>query len=99
MPIGIEDDPRDISRMVAGLNSNMPVSRRTLRDYMDNGDLFYVTKAGDRVPFPQDGINHLASITDESEKMLLRLPVLVVTDTSAERPQWKIEGRTEVRVM
>lgn len=60
MTIGIEDDPRDIARMVAGLNSNMPVSRRTLRDYIDNGDLFYITKAGDKVPFPREGIDNLA---------------------------------------
>ena len=99
MPYGIEDDPRDISRMVAGLNSNMPVSRRTLMDYIENGNYFYTTKTGDKIEFPQEGIEYLASITDDQEKLLLRLPVFVSTDTASERACWKVDGRTEVAVM
>ncbi len=34
MPYGIEDDPRDVTRMIAGMNSNMPVKRRSLMDYI-----------------------------------------------------------------
>ena len=94
----MEDDPRDIARMIAGLNSNIPMHRRTLMDYIENGNYEYYTKAGDTVSFPRESIDYLDTVTDNSEKILLRLPVFVSTDTAAERASWKIDGRTEVAV-
>ena len=35
MPYGIEDDPRDVTRMLAHMNSNVPVKRRALIDYIE----------------------------------------------------------------
>ncbi len=99
MPYGIEDDPRDITRMIAGLNSNIPVNRRTLMDYIENGDLTYRTKEGDTISFPQEGIDTLAAITDDQEKLTLRLPIFVSTDIQGERPCWKVDGRTETAVV
>ena len=99
VPYGIEDDPRDVTRLIANLNSNIPVNRRTLMDYIENGNLTYTTKTGDVVEFPQEGIDYLASITNDQEKLTLRLPVFVSTDVAAERSAWKIEGRTETAVM
>lgn len=99
MPFDIEDDPRNISRMLAGMNSNIPVDRRSLMDYLENGDLTYRTKSGETVEFGREGIDYLASITNDQEKLTLRLPVFVATDVTAERSAWKIEGRTEVAVI
>ena len=99
MPYGIEDDPRDISRMIAGLNSNMPINRRTLMDYIENGDYTYKTKEGDTITFPQEGIDMLASITDDQQKLTLRLPIFVSTDIQGERPCWKVDGITETEVV
>lgn len=94
----MEDDPRDIGRMIAGLNSNVPAVRRTLMDYIENGNLFYTTKKGETVEFPRAGIDYLASVTNDQEKLTLRLPVFVSTDTASERAAWKIDGRTETAV-
>lgn len=99
MPYGIEDDPRDVSRMIAGLNSNIPINRRTLMDYIENGDYTYKTKEGDTITFPQEGIDMLASITDDQQKLTLRLPIFVSTDIQGERPCWKVDGITETEVV
>ena len=99
MPYGIEDDPRDISRMIANLNSNIPVNRRTLMDYIENGDFTYRTKTGEVITFPREGIDYLASITDNQEKLTLRLPIFISTDTQAERSCWKVDGITETAVV
>ena len=99
MPYGIEDDPRDITRMIAGLNSNIPVNRRTLMDYIENGDLTYSTKEGDTITFPPEGIELLSSITDDQEKLTLRLPIFISTDVQGERPCWKVDGITETAVV
>ncbi|AGI47424.1 archaeal conserved hypothetical protein [Thermoplasmatales archaeon BRNA1] len=85
--------------MLAGMNSNIPVDRRSLMDYLENGDLTYRTKSGETVEFGREGIDYLASITNDQEKLTLRLPVFVATDVTAERSAWKIEGRTEVAVI
>ena len=99
MSYGIEDDPRDISRMIANLNSNIPVNRRTLMDYIENGDFTYRTKTGEVITFPREGIDYLASITDDQEKLTLRLPIFVSTDVQAERSCWKVDGITETAVV
>ena len=99
MPYGIEDDPRDITRMIAGLNSNIPVNRRTLMDYIENGGLTYSTKEGDTITFPPEGIELLSSITDDQEKLTLRLPIFISTDVQGERPCWKVDGITETAVV
>jgi uncharacterized protein (UPF0216 family) len=99
VPNGTEDDPRDVTKMIAGLNSNMPVNRRTLMDYIENGDFTYRTKEGDVISFPQEGIDRLAAVTDDQEKLTLRLPVFVSTDVQGERPCWKVDGITETAVI
>ena len=99
MTIGIEDDPRNIEAMIAGMNSNLPVRRRTLMDYIENGGDTFDTRSGDKASFDRCGIDYLDSICTDQEKLLLRLPILVSTDPSSENGGWKIDGMTEVAVV
>jgi uncharacterized protein (UPF0216 family) len=39
------------------------------------------------------------NVCDDSERIRLRLPIYVSTDTSADQSAWKVEGRTEVSVV
>ena len=41
-------DALHIDKELLRLNISVPVKRRTLVDYLDNGDLFYVTRDGNR---------------------------------------------------
>lgn len=95
----MEDDPRDIAGMLRGMNGNLPVNRRTLIDYVENGDFTYTTRTGEKVSFDPSSIEFLDSFCTEQEKLTLRLPVFVSTDTSSERGGWKVDGRTEVSVL
>lgn len=99
MPYTIEDDPRNIPGLIAGLNSNMPVQRRSLIDYIENGGDTFATKSGGTCSFERSGIDFLESICTEQEKLTLRLPIFITTDPSSETGGWKIEGRTEVAVI
>ena len=99
MTIGIEDDPRNIEAMIAGMNSNLTVRRRTLMDYIENGGDTFDTRSGDKASFDRCGIDYLDSICTDQEKLLLRLPILVSTDPSSENGGWKIDGMTEVAVV
>lgn len=99
MTYGIEDDPRDITRMLAGMNSNMPVKRRSLMDYIENGGDTYETKSGETISFDHAGIDYLDGICTDQEKLLLKLPIFISTDTNSEHGGWKVDGRTEVAVL
>lgn len=99
MSYGIEEDPRDIPHMLSSMNSNVPVKRRSLLDYLENGNLTYETKSGSTCSFGREGIDLLAGICSEQEKLTLRLPIFVSTDPSSEAGGWKVEGRTEVAVV
>ncbi len=99
MPYGIEDDPRDVTRMIAGMNSNMPVKRRSLMDYIENGGDTYETKGGNVCSFDRKGIDFLDGFCTDQEKIMLKLPIFISTDPNSESGGWKVDGRTEVSVL
>jgi len=99
MNAGIKDDPRNIEAMIAGMNSNMPVCRRTLSDYEQNGDYTFKTRSGEICSFERTGVDYLCAACTEQEKLLLKLPIFISTDPSSESGCWKVDGRTEVAVM
>lgn len=76
------------------MNSHIPVSRRTLAEYVESGDHTYRTKDGHTIRLEQDELDILENICTETERMRLRLPMYVSTDTSAENA-WKVEGVIE----
>jgi uncharacterized protein (UPF0216 family) len=77
----------------------MPVSRRTLLEYLESGEATYETKDGQKCAVEREELELLASKCTEIEKMRLRIPIFVSTDTSSETGSWKVEGRTEVAVV
>lgn len=95
----MSDDPMNIERMVAEMNSNMPVNRRTVSDYLENGNLTYKTRSGIVGTFGKEELECLASFCTAIEKMRLRVPVFVSTDTSSETGAWKVEGTVEAGVV
>lgn len=92
-------DPANIEAMISDLNRNMPVSRRTLEDYLENGDLTYCTRGGVKGSLNEAELHYIESNCTITEKLRLRIPIFVSTDTEHPDGAWKIEGRTEVAVM
>ena len=81
------------------MNSSVPVSRRSLLDYSENGDLFFMTRDGNRCEISKDEIDMLCGRCTEIEKMRLKLPIMISTDCSGDITSWKVEGRTETAVI
>lgn len=86
-------------KMFGDANINMPVSRRTLIEYLENGDQMYVTRSGEEFLMDFSEIAALAEICSEAEKLRLRLPIIITTDVSGERGAWKVDGKIETSVM
>ena len=84
-----------LSSIMKDLNSNLAVSKRTLAEMMDDGDRTYRTRDGSVVEIPESQLRMLWDVCDDSQRIALRLPIYVSTDTSGEVSAWKVEGRVE----
>ena len=84
-----------LSSIMKDLNSNLAVSKRTLAEMMDDGDRTYRTRDGSVVEIPESQLRMLWDVCDDSQRIALRLPIYVSTDTSGEVSVWKVEGRVE----
>lgn len=92
-------DSLHLDKALMQMNSSVPVSRRSLLDYSENGDLFFVTRDGGRCEISKEEIDRLDGICTEIERMRLKLPILISTDCSGDITSWKVEGRTETAVI
>jgi len=89
----------NVEHLLADMNSHAPLNRRSLAIHTDSGDFTYKTKNGHTCEISEEEIALLNGICTEQEKFLLRLPIMVMTDTSFSQSVWKIEGRTEASVI
>lgn len=95
---GTIGDSMHLDKALMQMNSSIPVNRRSLLDYEENGDLFFTTRDGVRCEISKEEIDYLCGICTEIEKMRLKLPLLISTDCSGDITSWKVEGRTETAV-
>ena len=91
-------DSLHLDKALMQMNSSVPVSRRSLLDYEENGEWFFTTRDGVRCEISEEEIGYHCSICTEIEKMRLKLPILISTDCSGDITSWKVEGRTETAV-
>lgn len=92
-------DSMHIDKVLMQMNVSVPVSRRTLLDYAENGGLTFTTRDGHLCDISEDEIERLVSVCSEIEKMRLKIPIFISTDCSGDSTSWKVEGRTEAAVV
>ncbi|MBE6528976.1 MAG: DUF61 family protein [Thermoplasmata archaeon] len=88
-----------LASVMSDLNSNLAVGKRTLEQMRDSGEFSYKTRGGSEVEIPKEQIDYLWDICEETEKIRLRLPIYISTDTSSETGAWKVEGNPEAVVI
>ena len=89
----------DIEHILSGINDHAPAGRKTIAEHMDSGDLTYRTRSGHVCELTADEMKLLWDACTEQEKLALRIPVMVMTDTSFEQSTWKVEGKAEASVI
>ena len=94
-------DTRNVEaeQLFSDINAHAPVGRRTLSEHVVSGDLTYRTRNGHTCEIARSEILLLEGVCSERERMSLRLPILITTDTSAAQGAWKAEGKAEVSVV
>ena len=95
----MEDDPRDVTKMLAGMNSSAPAGKVPLLDLADSDNPSFRTRTGTVIDIDRAEIDLLMDACTEMEKIRLKLPITMVTDTSGEMSTWRIDGKTEAAVI
>ena len=95
----MEDDPRDVTKMIAGMNTSVPAVKIPLLDLAEIENPSFRTRGGSVIEIDRSEIDLLMDTCTEMEKIRLKLPITMVTDTSGEMSTWRIDGRTEAAVI
>ncbi|MBN1109796.1 MAG: DUF61 family protein [Methanomassiliicoccales archaeon] len=90
---------RVMQRLFNDMNQHVPVKRRTLRALLEDPDPSYQGRDGRKYRLDRKELQLLSSILDEEETAHLKLPILIMTDTSYGEGYWKVMGRMEVKVI
>jgi len=81
------------------MNQHVPVKRRSLAALLNENDPAYQGKDGHVYHINKAELVFLSQFLDEDERSRLKLPILLMTDTSYGDGYWKIMGRIEVKVL
>lgn len=88
-----------IESMMSELNNSLAVGKRSLEEMRSSGDYTYNVRGGCKVEIPSEQFDAVWDICDDAERLRLRLPIYVSTDTSSDSGAWKVEGKVEAAVV
>ena len=89
-----------VRKMMEIMNRHVPSKRRSLDAMLRSNEAEYSGKDGNHYHIKRGELKLLASIIEESERRRLKVPIIIMTDTSYGREgAWKVMGRTEVKVV
>lgn len=89
---------RAMQRLFTNMNQHVPVKRRSLQQLLQDSDPSYVGKDGRTYKINRKELELLSELLDPEERGRLKLPILIMTDTSYGDGYWKVIGKLEVKV-
>ena len=92
-------DALHIDKELLRLNVSVPIKRRSIVDYLDNGDLSYTVRGGAQCDIDPEELAFLSDNCSEIEKMRVRLPILVYSDASGDGTAWRVDGAADSDVV
>ncbi len=90
---------RAMQRLFSNMNQHVPAKRRSLKQLLEDPDPSYEGKDGRRYRLGREELEFLSGFLDDDESSRLKLPILIMTDTSYGDGYWKIIGKLEVKVV
>ncbi|MDD1767654.1 MAG: DUF61 family protein [Methanomassiliicoccales archaeon] len=86
-------------KLIMVMNKHVPSTRKTLRDLMSQNEPAYVGKDGNTYRVSKDELEIIASQIEDYERGGIKIPILIMTDTSYPGGAWKVMGRIETKVV
>ncbi len=90
---------RAMQRLFTNMNQHVPAKRRSLGQLLEDPDPAYEGKDGKRYRIGRKELEYLLNFVEDEESSRLKLPILIMTDTSYGDGYWKVIGKYEVRVI
>ena len=73
---------RAMQRLFSNMNQHVPVKRRSLKQLLEDPDPSYEGKDGRRYRLDRGELELLSGFLEDDEASRLKLPILIMTDTS-----------------
>lgn len=86
-------------KLIAMMNKHVPSTRKTLRDLMGQNEPAYAGKDGNTYHISKDELELIASQIEDYERGSIKIPILIMTDTSCPGGAWKVMGMIETKVV
>ena len=93
------EDERVMAKLLQSMNEHIPPKRKSIADMLDEPDPSYEGKDGRRYAVSKDELKRLASFADPWDLGRIKIPLLLMTDTSYGTGYWKIIGRAETTLI
>ncbi len=88
-----------LEKLIATMNRHIPSARRRLSDLLEEDDPAYLGRDGATYRISREELLMISSLLDERERKRLKLPILLMTDTSYPGGAWKVVGEVEVKAI
>ena len=88
-----------MQRLFTNMNQHVPVKRRSLQQLLDDPDPSYLGKDGRTYRLDRKELTVLSELLEPEERSRLKIPILIMTDTSYGDGYWKVIGALEVKVL
>jgi uncharacterized protein len=88
-----------LQKLLANMNQHLPAQRKPLTELLLDKDPYYIGKDGHRYRLDRKELEYIASLLDLFEQARLRLPILIMTDTTYDSGGWRVAGKVEAKLI
>jgi uncharacterized protein (UPF0216 family) len=88
-----------MAKLLQSMNEHIPPKRKSIADMLDESDPSYEGKDGRRYSVSKEELKRLASYADPWDLGRIKIPLLLMTDTSYGSGYWKVIGKAETTLV
>jgi Uncharacterized protein conserved in archaea len=92
-------DERVMEGLLRSMNEHIPPKRKSIAALLYEDEPFYEGKDGRKYKVSKDELKKLAACADPWDLDRIKIPVLLMTDTSYGNGYWKVIGKAETRLV
>ena len=92
-------DERVMEKLIRNMNEHIPSTRKSLAAMLDEGEPFYEGKDGRHYIVSKDELKKIAAVADPWDLNRIKIPILLMTDTSYGTGYWKVMDKAETLVI
>jgi hypothetical protein len=92
-------DEKVLEKLIHNMNEHIPSKRKSLAVMLDEDEPFYEGRDGRHYIVSKDELRKIAAVADPWDLDRIKIPILLMTDTSYGTGYWKVMGKAETKVI